>query len=281
MSHLMDLLDPKVVEALRQLTVAQIDPEAPAKAPTEADVKSMLGQAHVAVAAARERRATEKAIHRPQVAKHQPRTSDGIDHPVTTTHKETSMTFDLSHFSTAQLAALAVQAREMLEVQAAADLPAKRDAAIVADQEAEAKAASEAKEAQAARKNSTPLAAFFVHRSLTVPALDLSDVEDLNLRVTAKVRSPYNKARSWLGEPTLPHSAEPGEPTTTYAMLAAEHIRLAAAVAAKHAEKAEAKPETKPEQVLVAEIDPTMLAAVMTARNCNEAEARAVLALLG
>lgn len=81
-------------------------------------------------------------------------------------------------------------------------------------------------EARVVRQGSTPLAEIVVGTTLTVPALDLSEVTSLDETMPGTMRSPYNKARYRLEQsPAL-------DKDTTFAQLAVEHLRLAAIVGA-------------------------------------------------
>jgi len=227
------LIDPKLPEG--------VDPETP-----RVPLCRECGRDR-AKEATKARRKVE-VIQRTRTAKHKPRVTDGLSHPVQVTRKKESAVpeIDLSNMSTGEKVALVTTATERLESNAATALPAKRDAAK-AQAKAEAKAVEKAAKAERkARQNTKPLVEFTVG-TLVVPALDLSEVTSLDEAVSAVMRSPYNKARfRLLGEPPLPTLGDCEEdaslPPTTYAVLAAEHLRLSQVAEAK---RAEAKPAKK------------------------------------
>lgn len=165
-----------------------------------------------------------EAIRRASVAKHRPRTTDGIDWPVTTTTtKETHMKINLDEFSDAELGSLfrsrmqATLASKIEEgrvlVNAQREVAAMGDrAGLAADQE---------------RRKGHVLPGFVV-AGVTVPPLDLSDVTSLDESPSSAMRSPYNKARfRMLKQDAL----DPEE--TTYRTLEAEHLRLSVLAAQK------------------------------------------------
>lgn len=235
-----------------------IDPALPEGADPEAlrvPMCDKCGKVRARFAAISEQRNVE-IIHRKTVARHQPRVTDGIDHPVTVTHeareaktKENDM--DLSSMSDAELGAIL---RADMLARAAADLPEKRKKAKSKKAKAEAKAAEQVKQRQAERKGMVLDA--FVVGSLTVPALDLSEVEDLNEMVSSALRAPYNQARFRLaGEPPLwspSKEDEDGYVPTTYQTLIDEHARLMALAEVKAAEKAKPKAKKQPKPQIVA-----------------------------
>lgn len=235
------LIDPQLPEG--------VDPEAP-----RYPICAPCAKTRTRFAAISEQRNVE-IIHRKTVARHQPRVTDGIDHPVTVTHeareaktKENDM--DLSGMSDAELGAIL---RADMLARAAADLPAKRKKAKDKQAKAEAKTAKGIKQRQSERKGMV-LEAFMVG-TLEVPTLDLTEVEDLNEMVSTTLRSPYNKARFRLaGERPLwapKDEDEDGYVPTTYQTLIDEHARLMALAEAKAAEKAKPKKAKAPQIVAV------------------------------
>lgn len=188
-------------------------------------------------------------IRRPQVARHQPRTQDDIDHPVTTKTKEKDV--DLDNLSDAELGA---SVRQQIKSRIADGVPAKRKKAKVKQAKADKKDREGIKAEQKRRKGHI-LPAFMVGTTLEVPALDLADVSSLDEAPSAVTRSPYNKARFRLCQ------EKPLDPeTTTFRVLASEHERLCRLAAAKASKKAQAKPKaekgkTKVEQPIVAVLD--------------------------
>ena len=173
-----------------------------------------------------------------------------------TNQKETPMPeIDLTKFSEAELAALAVQARRRMVAEAAEALPAKREEAKKAEAERQAKDAALKAEDRAKNKRKAWMGEFQLH--VFVPALDFTEV-DLDEVVPATVRSPYNKALHAAGEPILDRE------TTTYRMLRKVHKRLwKQAEVAVEAPKVKAEPKAEPEgDRLVALLDPQAQAKV-------------------
>lgn len=232
------------------------------------------------------------AIRRTRVAKHEPRTTDHIDHPVTTksttANKENDM--DLDNMTDAELGALV---RSQMK-------------ATLAEQTTAAKIVVEAERAEQAAKTDEAIAAEQVERperilqgftlrtksgAKDVPTLDLSDVTWVALLdevPSAKERSPYNKALSGIGEPIL------DKETTTYADLMKVHERLwkMARKQAKGKGKAkvvEAEPVEPEVQVIAAHLDPDEKAiikrkvkALMAVTGLDKKQAKAlVLAQMG
>lgn len=223
-------------------------------------------------AAAVEQRNVE-AIRRPQVARHQPRVTDHIDHPVTVTTKEQDM--DLSEIADAEIGSML---KEQIRMDKAEKVKAGAKQAKK-ERKAEAKRfEAERTQAQAERKGKV-LPAFMVGTTLEVPALDLSAVPSMDESPSAKERSPYNKARFRL---TKEGPLDPE--TTTYRMLAAEHERLMSAEAERIGVDAVevAKPVEQPEQI-VAVIDTDEKAkvkALAKVLGCSKKEAKAILATM-
>lgn len=225
-----------------------------------------------------------EVIRRHTVAKHQPRTSDGIDHPVTITHKTQENDMDLDNLTDAELGA---HVRLTMQQRKAETIPAKRKKAKKVQENAEAKAQAGIKQQQAERKGLV-LAEFAVG-TLIVPALDLSDVTNLNEMVSTTLRSPYNKARFRLaGEPPLwapKDEDKDGYTPTTYQTLMDEHARLMALAADKAKAKAEPKPKKKAAApVITALLDPDEEAqvkrkvkALVKATGIDKATARAIV----
>lgn len=156
---------------------------------------------------------------------------------------------DLGKFSEAELAALAVQARQHLMAQAAEELPAKREQAKRAEAERETEDA--ALKAQDRAKQRKKWMGEFALNGVVVPAIDFTEVS-LDESVPGKVRSSYNKALHAAGEPILDREV-------TYRVLRKVHKRLW-----KQAEVAVEAPRTKAqsESVLVADLDPDAQAKV-------------------
>lgn len=171
---------------------------------------------------------------------------------------EEERVFDLTGFSNAELAAAAVDARERMVASAAAALPAKRNAAN--QQQAEREAADEKqKVADRAKlgKRKAWMGEFTYLGDKTVPALDFSEISNLDEAPSSKVRSPYNKVLHSQGEPLLDPEA------TTYRVLRKVHKRLwkAARVAVEMPKDVTPRVvETAP--VLLADLDPDTKAKV-------------------
>lgn len=279
------LIEPKVPEG--------IDPDTPRVPICLSCAKERAKEA------ARKHRNVEIA-RRTTVAKHKPRVSDGIDHPVTVTNtKEDQPMFDLDNISPAKRAELVEKATERMRIEKADETKkARKKAKKQAKKEAERALAMKTQE-QAARKAAKPLPEFVAcivkGEPLIVPALDLSD-KVLEEMPSSKERSPYNKARfHLLGERALvtPKDVEDDASLapTTYATLAQEHVRLREAAAIKAAQKqvdkAEAAPKKKGKkakkreqvEVLIADLDPKV-SALMDSLEVDESEALRILALI-
>lgn len=163
---------------------------------------------------------------------------------------------DLTKFSKAQLAALAVEARERMLAQKAEALPAEREAALKVEADREARdAALKAQDRAKYGKRKVWMGEFLV-KGVTVPALDFTEV-GLDEEVPPKVRSPYNKVLHAIGEPILEREG------TTYRTLRKAHKRLwkQASVAAEMPKGKVAKIEPETERLL-APIEPEAMAKV-------------------
>ena len=204
-----------------------------------------------------------QVIRRPRVAKHQPRTSDGIDHPVTTHHQEDTPMIDIGTMSDAQLGQML---REKVTEKKAAEAKVERPKAVKAKKD---KAKKVEKERVAERAARVVLPAFVVDAGLTVPELDLRDAS-LDEVVSATERRPYNQARWRFGEGPLPaprnaEDEDDGTKPTTWGDLMREHRRLGIRARLKQAEveaKKAAKPKKKGKKVeaIVAVVDEDVLA---------------------
>lgn len=195
--------------------------------------------------------APAKVVRRKSTKKHAPRISDGVTHPVIVTKKEQPVTTsDLT--ITPEILQATIE--RMVEKRLQEILDAK-----------DAKVAQEATPNVPREAAGVVLAGFGVvsgNNDLSIPALDLGDVS-LDTLVSAKERSPYNKARFRL-EGTAPLDKD----TTTYRVLSIEHARLAQLSASK------ASPNIA---VIVPTHDAAKVAAVMTVLGKTEAEAIALL----
>lgn len=135
---------------------------------------------------------------------------------------EETPVFDLNKYTPAQLAGFIQAAQEALAEKIADDLPAKRDEAIAAEAERVA-ADEEAKAFDRAERKVSGLPEFtLTHEGQErhIPHLDLSAVTNLDEVMSAKARSPYNKALYLLGMPLL--EAE----KATYRFVADVHTTL-------------------------------------------------------
>lgn len=209
--------------------------------------------------------------------------------PAPTQHpsqKETPMHHpNLSTMSDAELGALV---RQQMAAQAAAQVSERAEAEAAAAAERERRVAKR-HAFEGAYYASEPLPEFVVDRSLTVPEFDQE--QPMHELASSTDRSPYNKARFRLaGEPALDPE------TTTYAVLAAEHLRLLELAREKAAAKATTKAAAKPKKAkkgkakrakqeqMVALVDPSRqakVAALVTELGYTQAEAEAFLADLG
>jgi len=176
----------------------------------------------------------------------------------TPVQKKQETEVDLTKFSDAEFAALAVEARESMVAEAAETLPAKRKLAKQAEKDRAAQ--DEALKAQddAKRAKRKMWMGEMSVKGVFVPTLDLTEVRNLDEAVSATMRSPYNKALYRLGEPLLDHEE------ATYRVLrkAHKHLWKHAEIAAEAPKvKAEAKREVKGDR-LVADLDPNAKAKV-------------------
>lgn len=265
-----------------------VDPEAP-----RVPVCSECAKARVRHAAFTAQRNVE-AIRRTTVAKHQPRTSDGIEHPVTTI-KEQDMTLDIDTMTDAELGAMV--RKQMKASIAEAITTARPEVEAERRQREEANLADIAVE-QVERKERVYPA--FEYKGVEVPEMDLRDSASLQEIPDAKTRSPYNKMRYRSKEAGFDKENPP-----TYADLVADHERfLALALGVERpvtgketAEVLNSEPEAEkpkkakkgkgkktkakvevqtPVQVVAAglsEHDPALVRAVMGLYECDEAEA--------
>lgn len=228
----------------------------------------------------------QPAIRTPQVARHQPRISDGEEHPVTITKKESDV--DLDNIPAAKLGETV---RQTMKATKAEQVKKDRKQAKKDQRKREKADLDDRTKAQAEKKGKV-LPAFMVGTTLEVPALDLSDVENIDECPSGTVRSPYNKARFRLtGESALPSPSACEEDAslvpTTYRVLAEEHMRLMS-LAADHNEAAAAKkaePKAKKvkatKTVVVADLDLEGKAkALAKATGISKKKAREIVASL-
>lgn len=243
------LIDPEVPEG--------VDPEAP-RIPICAECAGIRVR-HEAMNNQR----SVQAIRRPRVAHHQPRTSDGIDHPVKTTKKENDM--DLDNLSDAELGAVVRQQMKATKVEQV------KAAKPVVEAERKVKEKKEKKGVKASRvERRKVLAGFMVGTTLEIPDLDLSEVASLDEAPSAKERSPYNKARFRL---TKEAPLDPEE--TTYRTLAEEHERLRKTEAERVGKAKEAKPKKVTAIVAdVQDVDKAKVKALAKVLGISKKEAR-------
>lgn len=220
-------------------------------------------------------------VHKPRVAKHAPRTKDGIDQPVEVKHiieKEQDM--DLNQYSVAQLATLVERAQDIMRTKAE-DALAENVKAVLVERAEDAATDVALLEADRATRSGLVLPAF-EFKGVEVPALDLSEITDMGLVMNAKQRSPYNKALYRNGEPLV--SAD----TATYADMAKVHERLAGLVEAPKAEAKPAKAKKAKVTKVTAAVEPgakakfskAQVAALAEIRGITKAKAREILASL-
>jgi hypothetical protein len=231
------LIDPKVPEG--------VDPETP-----RVPICQKHAQERARWEIAQQRKV--EAIRRPQIAKHQPRTTDGIDHPVTVTTKENRM--DLDNLSDAELGAIVRRQMKATLTEKIIEGAPQVLAERAAHEEAEKEAIAEVQ----AERSGRVLPGFKVGTTLEVPALDLTNVSNLDEQPSAATRSPYNKARFRLtGEPPLAVPDKDGlmaegAVPTTYKVLIAEHERLLSLSAAHNKGAAKKAKKEKVEVVMAA-----------------------------
>lgn len=215
-----------------------------------------------------------QVIHDPRVAKHAPRTKDGIDQPITVTSIiEKEQDVDLNQYSAAQLATFVERAQDIMRTKAEEALAPNVRAAIA--ERVEVAATDQARmEAGRESREGCILAAFEV-KGVEVPALDLSEVTDMTTVVPAKQRSPYNKALFRTGGTILTADE------ATYEAVAKVHERLSAegGKKAKKGKKAKATKVTAAvESEAKAKFSKEQVAVLAEIRGITKAEARKILA---
>lgn len=140
----------------------------------------------------------------------QKRVADKRGTLIHTKPQEAPVEIDLSTYSEAELAQLAIQARARMVAEAEALIPAKRTKAQKAEAKRIAKDQALMEEQRKANRNlALPDVTITVKgQTRFVPALDLHDVgNDLNVETSPKMRSAYNKALFALGMDLLPKDA--------------------------------------------------------------------------
>jgi hypothetical protein len=203
-------------------------------------------------------------IKRARVARHQPRITDNIDHPVTIKKQEKDM--DLDNMSDAELGAIVRQQMKDAKVPTVVENKPKVEKAR--KQKAAAEKAEVAKE-QVARKDR--IFPGFEVGNLEVPTLDLSEIVSLDEAPSAVQRSPYNKARFRL---TKESPLDPEE--TTYRTLMEEHQRLATLAQEKPVKAA--KPKVEAIAVDVKPDDSAKVAALAKVLGISKKQARKMMA---
>jgi hypothetical protein len=169
---------------------------------------------------------------------------------------------DLSQYSEAELARLAVEARTHMVRTKADALPAKRKKAEKAERKRIAKdEALKVEQCEQRRGLVLPDLSIPIKGQVKyIPALDLSEVTDMNVVISPKERSPYNKALYAMGRDLL------GKDTATYSAVADLHAELmehSGAPVAKPAKKKGKKAKAeRPSEALVAVIEPDVKAKV-------------------
>lgn len=220
-----------------------------------------------------------QAIRRTTVAKHQPRTTDGIDHPVTTSKANNNIEendMDLDNMSDAELGATVRQQMKAAKVET---IKAAKPV-IEEERRQEAKKDKKAKKKEQKARPQRVLDGFMVGTTLEIPTLDLSDVPSLDEAPSAKERSPYNKARFRL---TKEGPLDPEE--TTYRVLMSEHLRLQGIESERKVEAKPAKtekPTKKPKvEAIVAKVNPdddAKVAALASVLGVSKKKARKIMA---
>lgn len=137
--------------------------------------------------------------------------------------QEAPVEIDLTKYSEAELAQLAIKARARMVAEKEAEIPEKRTKAQKAEAKRIRKDQALKEQQREERKAMTypGLSLTIKGQHRDVPALDLSEVTDLNEVVSPAMRSPYNKALYALGMDLL------GKDAATYAVVAETHIMLA------------------------------------------------------
>jgi DNA-directed RNA polymerase subunit RPC12/RpoP len=169
-----------------------------------------------------------------------------------------TLEIDLSKFSEAQLKQLAVEAREHMRQEKAAEIPAKRKKSKKA--EAERIAQDDVLKTKARKERKAlvlPALSIPVKGQVKeIPALDLSDEGlDLNIATTPKQRSPYNKALYAMGRDLLDTKSTLVDLAKTHQDLM-EHSGEPAVVAKPKKKAKKAKAEKVKTEVVVAQIEP-------------------------
>lgn len=198
-----------------------------------------------------------------------------------TTTKETPVSFDLNKLSDAELGQLAVALgailKERMHARAEDVIKPAREEAVKAKKKDGKKKDKEHKAARKAMATAPVLPEIVVSSSLTVPALDLSDVTSLDETISPAVRSPYNKAVYRL------KLRESLDKDTTYREVAVIHQQVADKVAEKPAakpKKAEVKTEVVAEVTEQTLITDDMVAAVASVKGVSKKKARKILEAL-
>lgn len=264
-------------------------------APKGVDLDLLTSKPRVAVCepCGKARAAGKRGIlvhHKPQVAKHQPRTKDGIDQPVEVKHiieKEHDM--DLSKYSAPQLAKLIEQATEIMRAKRAEDLAPSVKAAV-AERVEDAKVDQQRLEEDRASRSGLVLPGLEV-KGVVIPPLDMSEITDLGLVMSAKQRSPYNKALYRTGQPLIEaDKATYGDIAKVHESLLeasepvevkVEETKAEPAPKAKKAKKAKAPKVTKVTAVVEpetkAKFTDTQVAAFAQVKGISKKKARALL----
>lgn len=172
---------------------------------------------------------TTKAVRIPRVAKHQPRTTDSKEHPVT---EKITMTKAEMEAAIAKAVEARIAERERQIRATPVTKPEDKPVEVVSNRKEGGRA--KIKRATAADREfaGVVLPAIVVNDALTIPALEVGE-QSIDTLVPPKVRSPYNKARFRLDAKPLVLDGE----TVTYRLLMAEHERIAGLVKAKGGSK--------------------------------------------
>lgn len=225
-------------EAAMECATHMVVPGATATTPAEAEIEIVMPkQTHVQ----KEKDAIEatpvKVVRKKQTKEHQPRTTDGRKHPVTTINTITMTAEDIQRAVAQSVADIAVR-NQAAQIVAAPVTPAV-DKPVEVVKATGGRAQIERITAGQREFRTMTLPAIVVSESLTIPALEVSE-ESVDTLVSSKVRSPYNKARTRLGLGDVLDKE-----TTTYRSLVPVHDAIKAAVEAQPKAEGKAKKAKK------------------------------------
>lgn len=223
-----------------------------------------------------------EVIRRPGIAKHQPRTTDGVIHPVTTTTKEKPM-MDLDNMTDAELGALV---RSQMKATIAEQVVAARPE-VEAERKQRAEAAVADVKVEQAEQPTRMYAGFRLKTDKgekIIPVLDVTNVSTLQEMPASEFRSPYNKALSALGEPILDAEVATWGDLIEVHQRLAEHDQRLVMDAGDEVTKAKKKKPKKAKKVKAVKDEAAPITVVVAVNEAGEAldrKAKALSKLLG